>query len=111
MRGSPGKTIRRNAAQVSVNLFLAGQACRRNARASLPREYGMTRRLAQPKENQMPKMAIWDRYSAANGLDGLEIYDWRAEAVRFELTEGFPFAGFQDQCLKPLGHASKTSIL
>src|SRR5260363_78443 len=101
MRCSPGKTIRRNAAQVSVNLFLAGQACRRNARASLPREYGMTRRLAQPKENQMPE----------NGLDGLEIYDWRAEAVRFELTEGFPFAGFQDQCLKPLGHASKTSIL
>src|SRR5260363_424799 len=56
-------------------------------------------------------MAIWDRYSAANGLDGLEIYDWRAEAVRFELTEGFPFAGFQDQCLKPLGRLSATSIL
>src|SRR5260364_221869 len=57
------------------------------------------------------KMAIWDRYSAANGLDGLEIYDWRAEAVRFELTEGFLFAGFQDQCLKTLAAASKTSIL
>jgi hypothetical protein len=29
-----------------------------------------------------------------------------AEAVRFELTDGYPVAGFQDRCLKPLGHAS-----
>ena len=31
-----------------------------------------------------------------------------AEGVRFELTRGRePPAGFQDRCLKPLGHPSK----
>ena len=30
-----------------------------------------------------------------------------AERVRFELTEAINLAGFQDRCLKPLGHLSK----
>ena len=29
-----------------------------------------------------------------------------AEAVDSNSRKGFPFAGFQDPCLKPLGHAS-----
>src|SRR5262245_19030898 len=33
-----------------------------------------------------------------------------AEAVRFELTKGGTLAGFQDRCLKPLGHASATEF-
>src|SRR5260363_190534 len=82
---------------------MRGQACRGN----MGSQGGWRNR----RKIRCRKMGIWDRYSAANGLDGLEIYDWRAEAVRFELTEGFAFAAFQDQCLNPLGHASKTSIL
>lgn len=34
-----------------------------------------------------------------------------AEGVRFELTELFTLAGFQDRYLKPLGHPSVVSIL
>ena len=30
-----------------------------------------------------------------------------AERVRFELTEAINLDGFQDRCLKPLGHLSK----
>jgi hypothetical protein len=34
-----------------------------------------------------------------------------AEGVRFELTRGAkPPAGFQDRCLKPLGHPSTINI-
>ncbi len=29
-----------------------------------------------------------------------------AERVRFELTEAINLGGFQDRCLKPLGHLS-----
>ena len=29
-----------------------------------------------------------------------------AEEVRFELTEAINLDGFQDRCLKPLGHSS-----
>src|SRR5260363_203325 len=70
---------------------MRGQACRGNM--------GCQGGWRNRRKIRCRKMAIWDRYSAANGLDGLEIYDWRAEAVRFELTEGFPFAGFQDSAL------------
>jgi hypothetical protein len=31
-----------------------------------------------------------------------------AEKVRFELTEAINLGGFQDRCLKPLGHLSKS---
>ena len=31
-----------------------------------------------------------------------------AEKVRFELTEAINLGGFQDRCLKPLGHPSKS---